>query len=497
MAKTGLLPRSSTRVLALLRARLASGPQGGLPVAAWLAQGVIIGVFCALVRDHLPPFAYGVFALSLSAAFLALPLLGELGWLLRRDEAEAWIEAQPVRRHELELARLAHLLILLGGLVLGGLVPAAVFAPSDTELWGRFALPLLGLGQAVLLAAILLGVQSSLGERAEGLLVALQTLLVIGVVVGLVLGLRWIPSLARLPTLGDEHAAFLWLLPPAWFAAPLAAAEGEAARLWLPAFVTVLALVVLALIPPPARERRASGSSWLTLLFSPVRRLAQRWWVRSDERGPFDLVYDALPREREVVLRTVPMLGIPLAFLVVASTEEGVAGARADLLALLLFTVGVYLPILLTHVPGTSSPRAAWLTGTAPVPEGAIRSGAIKALAVRFLVPLFALLSFIAWTQAGALWTLRLAPPALIVALLVLRSLYPVCVSDPPLSVAPSDLRFELDWMGVLGGLSLVLTLLAVLAQRFVNGPVLGLGLLGAVLACEVLADRRLRRSFG
>ncbi len=38
--------------------------------------------------------------------------------------------------------------------------------------------------------------------------------------------------------------------------------------------------------------------------------------MRKGERGTFDLVWDALPLEREFVLRTYPMFGIPLAFLV-------------------------------------------------------------------------------------------------------------------------------------------------------------------------------------
>jgi hypothetical protein len=78
------------RVTALLRARLRAQPHGsGLPVAALMLQGLISGVLCGLVSDALPPFAYGVFALSLCGALAALPLLGEFAGLLAADEADS------------------------------------------------------------------------------------------------------------------------------------------------------------------------------------------------------------------------------------------------------------------------------------------------------------------------------------------------------------------------------------------------------------------------
>jgi hypothetical protein len=485
-----------SRVRALLVARLHSGPSGGSPISALLSQAVVAGFFCALVRDALPPFAYGLFALSLTTALVAIPLLGELGWILRRDEAAEWVGALPALERERRVARTLHLLCLLWLLALGSLVPAAVFAPASTAPLARLLLPLLGLGLVSLLAAALLFVQNVLGERAEGLLVAFQTLLVVAVVVGVVLGIRSIPALARLPTLGDEHARFLWFLPPSWFAAPFAAAEGEPARWWLPAGVGLLALVLLVILPSPARARPLR-TPWLAVLLAPARWLATRLWLRADERGPFDLVYDALPREREVVLRTVPMIGIPMAFLLIASTGgDDPSAQRADVLALLVFTVGIYLPILLTHVPASASPRASWIHRTAPVSEGAVVSGAVKALAVRFLVPLYLLLGFVAWVQAGPEEVLRLTLPGFLVSLLVLRLLYGVCVDGPPLSTAPDAIRFDLDWSGPLAAVALVLPLGAFAVNRF-----LGVGgalvLAACLVGAEGMAHRSLRRRLG
>ncbi len=143
------------RVGILLRARLSAGPRGGLPIAALLAQALIAATFCGMVRDRLPPFAYGVFALSIMAALVAIPLIGELGWLLRRDEAEEFVTALPVRARELRLARTLHLLLLLGVLALGSLVPAAALAPANADLLPRLALPLLRSNNLIMLAGII------------------------------------------------------------------------------------------------------------------------------------------------------------------------------------------------------------------------------------------------------------------------------------------------------------------------------------------------------
>ena len=457
-------PGAVGRIRALLAARLSAAGPGGTPIAAVFLLAVVVGALCAMVSDHLPPFAYGVLSISLACALVAIPLLGELGHLLRADEAGEWSGALPLRPHELEIARTLHLLIVLGMLTAGALLPAVLFAPEETDWVARLAIPLLGTGLAGCFAATLLALQALFGGRAEALLILVQTALVVGTVVGLVAGLRFIPQLAQLPHLGDAGADFLWLVPPAWFAAPLATAEGEPARLWLPLTATALALGVLVLLPAP-KARSASGEPLLARLLTPARRLTTRLFVRADERAPFDLVYDALPREREVVLRTYPMIGIPLAFLLVGASD-GEAG-REDLLALLFFTAGIYLPILLSQVAASESWRASHLLRTAALTPGTEASAVVKALAVRFLLPLYVLLMILAWTLEGPGIALRLGPAGFCASLIVMQRLYTTVVRDAPLSVAPDQVKTNQDWLGLLGGWAALLTIGAVVANRF------------------------------
>lgn len=400
---------------------------------------------------------------------------------------------RPVERR---LARTAQIALVVGGLALASLVPAALLAPPATTLGLRLALPFCGLAFALWLCAALLFLQGLCAGRAEGVLVGAQTLLVTGVVVGLVAGLRHVAVLARLGHLGDGVTPLLWLVPQAWCAAPLAAALGEPARAWLPALVGAASLVALALVPPARKAAPGRREALVARLLRPARALATRWWVRPEERAAFDLVYDALPREPEVVLRTYPMLGIPLAFLVAAALgEERGPAAREGLLALLLFTSGVYLPVLLTQVPASRSAEARWLFECSPVRDGELATGALKAVLVRFLLPLYLVLGGIAWAQAGARFALTVTPLGALAALFTCLALYPVCVRERPLSVPPDELRADLDWLGVLGALALVATLASVLVQRFLR-PASAILVLIALVPLAGAGFARLRRRY-
>jgi hypothetical protein len=358
------------------------------------------------------------------------------------------------------------------------------------HLFARSILIGAGLGQALFLAAVLLAFQSALGERAEALLVILQTVLVAGIVIGLVAGLRLVPELAHLASPADVSFE-MSLYPPTWFAALVVSAAPGANPLWmLPAsLATAAAIAILAAapLPPPPRWRKSGG--WLAFVLSPIRALATRVWVRAGERASFDLVFDALPLEREFVLRTYPMFGIPLAFLVAGARGE--TGASHDgLLAVLLFTPATYLPILLAHVPATASFRARWLLETAPVSAAAIANGALKAVALRFLLPLYVLLFALTWSQVDLAFALRLALPGALVSLIIMRKLYPMCVGDLPLSVAPNEIEAKLDWTGTLLTLAIGLTIAAVVAFNFITSIGLGLGLCAVLLAIDVWIDR-------
>jgi hypothetical protein len=470
--------RVFARVLALFRAGLAQHWAGGaIPLGPLLVHGSLGALAALLVRDVLPPSTYALALLSLSAALLTLPLLGDLAPLLRADPSQEWLEAQPVTRRELRLARSLVAATVVLTLAAASLVPAAALAPPAMAWDARLVLLGSGLLQALVVAAALLAVFSLLGGRAESALVLLQTLLFALVAAGALIGLRHVPELAKLP----RDAAWPAWYPPAWFASVL---RGELAAA---ASAGALALGLL-FAAPSAPAPQASGRSALGTLLGPLLRVAARTWVRREERATFELVARALPLERDVVLRTYPLVGIALAFLFAGARGEG--AGRDALLALLLFMPPVWLPVLLVQVPGSASHGARWILDGSPLDEGALHAGARKALVVRFLVPLYVALGVLAAWSAGAHFALCVTPPAFLTAVLLSRQLYANCVHDLPLSRAPDDLLVELDWTGTMLGIGLLQAVLAVLAWKFLGSWQLALLVSAILVGIELGASR-------
>lgn len=478
------------RVWILLRARLeAYTGLARAPVAALLLQGLVAALLCGLARGELSPFAYALVSTGLCGLLVAIPLSGELSRLLVVDEAEEWVLTQPVRPREVHLARLAHLLLALVTLALGSLLPAAALAPQGTGVLGRAWIVVAGLEQALVLAALVLLVHGGLRGRAQGLLVFAQTVLFVGVLLAAALGARLVPALVAVDGPGD--LALAHLLPPVWFAAPLAEAVPTVLVLAGP-LSALAAVLLLVLLPAPRVRAPRRGEPLLSRLLAPARALAARVWVRREERGVFEFVYEALPRESGFVVRAYPLVAVPLAFLALGLREADPA-ALEGLCALLCFTTAAYLPLVSAHVPASDSAEARWILETAPVTRRAVDEGALKALAVRVVLPLYALLALLCAGLGGAWLALRIALPAALVALIVLRATWETCVRDRPLSVDPDDLHINLDWLGLLGGLGLGLTILSVAVARAVTTlPALSI-LCAVLLALEFVAGRRRR----
>ena len=478
-----------SRALLLARALLAGewmGERGGrLPIAPVLFQAFLAAVLCGLVRDDLPALPYAIFALSVPLGLTSLSLLGELAPLLRADPAAEWIGAQPVRPVELRAARLLVIGGLLGLLSLGSLLPAALLAPSNMGWAARAGMVVWGTVQALFVASLLLWVQRIAGERAEALLVLLQTIVFCLVLVGFAAGLGYLPRLARV----EDPSGLLLAYPPAWFAAALAGTGGAATLAAWGALAFAAATLVAAPFPPPPRARRTTTP--LSILLTPLRRLALRTWVRRDERAVFALVYEALPAESTFVTRTYPLFAVPLAFLVLGA--EGGSEKGEGLLALLAFMPVTYLPILLLHVPATATPAARWILDVAPLSPASEASATRKAFAVRFLAPLYLLLAGIVALRGGLELALRIVPVAAAVGLVLLRSIWSRYVTRPALSTDASDLGTA--WNdGASGGMltiALGATFGAILTWRYVPGPLVALALLGAVLLAERLLGRR------
>ena len=459
-----------------------------LPVAPLLFVGSLSAMFGLLTRNALEPYPYGIFALTVSLALAALPLLGELGPLLRADPASEWVGSQPVRPSELRLARVLLLAMALSALTLASLVPLTLLSPGSTPWLERLGLLAGGLLQTGFLAAVLLWVQAAFALRAESVLVALQAVLLAGTLIGLLGMLGHLSALAGV----DYPKGALLAYPPAWFALPLAASQDGPALLAVMASIALTILTFVAAPFPPVSQGGSTRTA-LGLLLHPLRLLAIQLWVRREERAAFDLAYDGLPAEREFVVRTYPLVAVPLAFLALgadASTREG-----QGLYAILMFAPATYLPAMLLFVPGTATPGARYLLDAAPLRPVDEMQGALKAVAVRFLLPLVLGLGAMVWFRASPNLALRLTPVAGITALWVLRFLWTRYVSSPVLSTPHDDLgsAWEGDLTGGMMGVALLMTLLALLAWLRIPSVSAGLLLGGLGVLIELTFGRRQR----
>ena len=172
----------------------------------------------------------------------------------------------------------------------------------------------------------------------------------------------------------------------------------------------------------------------------------------------------------------------------------GEAGPRQDgLLAVLLFTPATYLPVLLTQVPISASHRARWIMETAPISRAAVMSGAIKALALRFLLPLYLVLGGLAAWRGGVEFAARLVPVGALVSLLSLRLTYPRCVNEPPLSMPPDQSRGHEGQGDIFFALAFFLTVLAVLAVGLLTTPLRAAVAFALLAALETRSARRMR----
>ena len=473
------------RIRALLTARFQAQGKGKSPIAALWSQALLASAGAGILRGEVSAWAFAAAALCVSAISVALPLLGELAPLLGDDESGDWLKAQPARAIEVRIARSVHLALLLLGLGLAGGLPWAVLA-VDWPWDQRAALVLAAIGQAWTIAAALVLVRSAARDRATWILVGVQTALWSLAILGAVFG----PRLALRFSTPDALPAF-W---PVRQALPLRLAELVLSetpwRLAILVALAVFALGLLVLLPAPQDSRAGRNVSLTSLALAPLQRLARRVWVRPTERASFELVYDALPLEPEFALRAYPLLAVPLGFVFVGLRSE--AGRERDtLLALLLFLPSLYLPLLCAHVSLSRSAAARWILETSPMDRANIDSGARKAVAVRFVVPLYLLLGASCAALSGLDFALRLTPLALTMAWFTVRWSWEMFVRDLPLSVDPKEVHINMDWFGPLAGIGLGIAVLAALAVRYVPSPAWGIGLACVALGLSAAADAR------
>ncbi|HTS16540.1 MAG TPA: hypothetical protein VMP11_03110 [Verrucomicrobiae bacterium] len=251
----------------------------------------------------------------------------------------------------------------------------------------------------------------------------------------------------------ESYAAYLYPLPPAWFAAidAIGSTENDAVFVTL---LIALGLISTAILTYIAIGKMAPGYGEALAKLSETRQLraggretvrqkvrfrsASRWWLRDPvERASFRLVAAYMRRDREVKLRLYPQLGSFLIFPLMGLLDRH--SASSPFIPLMTIWVLGTLPIAaMETLRASSHPAAADIFAVAPLTTGApVFFGVRKATIVYLMIPAVCLAAVaIGWLLPGGHAGLVLALPGL-VALPVI-SLLPGCVgSYLPLSRSP------------------------------------------------------------
>ncbi len=245
-------------------------------------------------------------------------------------------------------------------------------------------------------------------------------------------GYQLLPRLldtTRLHEVRIDEEWWIYLVPPAWLAAPIDLLSGNAG---LPQYIlSVLAVAVpvvglyfvvshlgprfsavLARLDAPstgARPRPAGTTDCRTF----VQRVAAAVSRNATEAAAFEFIWRLCSRDRQFKLRTYPSIAMLLVVAVImlprgqslAETINQLPDTRCYIL--LLYFACMFVPMALTVIRFSDRYEAAWVYYTTPLERpGDVLSAMLKVLLVRFAVPLFLFMALVVL----AIWGPRTLP---------------------------------------------------------------------------------------
>ncbi|MFQ5503782.1 MAG: hypothetical protein ACE5F1_03175 [Planctomycetota bacterium] len=446
---------------------------GGSLTTVIFTQGSLSFAFAVLnFPPEQPGAAFVAGTLALVAGFTMLAMLGEVQDQLGHPADRDFVLACPIGRGTYYVTRGLHVLVYLGLFNFGLSIPPALLAIwTSGSPWAALhyfylsfllSVTLTCLVQLpVLLSARLLGKQFAASASAF-----LRAILTGGIFLGLILGLR---AMVQGPEAFPGGLGLLRLLPPYWFARAHEALLGRGGShetyVLLTALSTPAALGLLyltALLPSPIGARHQRRRRWgLADLAGPFLR-------SRSERGLLVFVFGMLARERSFRLRALPLLGLPLAIVLLGLMAGSSPGTLPYFMAVVHNLPLAYLPFLMAFLPYAEGHQAAWiLTASIGNPEGMSRRVVAVAFAVLLLLVQILLFAVDAWHRgaaAAAATTLAALGLAWLLLPRLARGLEGTCFAKDP-----EDFRPPAE-IGAVIGLGILVTLLGIGIETSAGG---------------------------
>ncbi len=467
-----------------------SGKKGTSSLTPTLfSQGFLTFAFAALTYQEVETTAFLAGNMAFAIVLTLIAMLGEVLGKDRRKADEDFVLTSPIPTFVFNSVKMVHSLLLLLLFHVG-----LVLAPAILGMWNSgvayvWALPLVSL----LLVGGLVGILASLMElihklRGPSALASftsiVQTFLLSGLFLGSLLGLQamfqgaqsfpggrtllhslppyWGARLAQWIVDGRDPGVFAWLL----------------VGLFLTPFLIQGMTSVLPLRPGEGPQKR---------MRIPV--LARLFGVGAADKGILQYTLILLGRDQAYRLRAIPLLGLPVAVVLLAM-HAGISEQEIPFFFALVHNLPLaWLPFLLHFVPYATDHEGSWLTKLGP--EDPLRTGR-RGVLLSFAVWMLRLQFLLFLLDFG----FRGFGPALLTSLLGLGLAFTILpflvasIKELPFSQDPADLKPP-----ELGGGPMLLAVLI---------PVLALGLevipkgLGALLCALLLVVGRtfVARSF-
>jgi hypothetical protein len=432
------------------------------------SQGFLTFAFAALTYQEVGTTAFVAGNLAFAMVLTLTAMLGEVLGDDQRKADEDFVLTSPISPFVLHAAKAVHSLLVLLLFHFG-----LVLAPAILGMWNGgiayvWAIPL----ASILLVGAVAGVLASMMEllqkwRGPSVVASfsslVQTFLISSLFLGSLLGLR---AMFQGPSAFPGGISFLQILPPYWAARVTEwMADGRDPGVFGWWFLCLILLpfgiqALSSLIPlrPRGSKPRRERIPFVASFFGTSRA----------DQGMLRFTLTLLARDPAFRLRAVPLLGLPVAVVLLA-LHSGVSEKEVPFFFALVHNLPLaWLPFLLHFVPYAMDYEASWLTRLGPEePLRAGRRGVLLSFAIlmlRLQVLLFLLDFGFRGFGPALLSSLQGFGLALVLLPFLMASLEEVPFSQDPADLKPPE-------MG--GGPMLLAILVPVLALGFEALPML------------------------
>ncbi len=506
--------------LDLRSTRMQRGRTGKFPpIAAAFATYVVMGTLLALaVMSTDDVFVFSLFTLSAAMFMTALLVIMEYSSVVVHPDDFDVLGYRPISSRTYFWAKIANLGLYVAATAFALSIPASIvvgikYAPGAV-LTAVYLLAALVACQATAALVVLIysvAIRVFNYEKFTRAITYVHTLSTLVIVFGYVLLPRVLAKDVML--LSVERGAWVYAVPPAWYAGAVELATGTGGRQSLAlaglAAVSAAALIwaamntvsldysrrISALATASAKAVKEAGRR------KSLGRLGLPLCRTDEERAGFELMRSYMTRDRKLRARIYPAFGLPLAVYVYGLITGGlhdpfvpqeISGGFPAHQLLGFYSVFITL-FFATAIAQSDQWEASWIFYSTPVRSRAgIVTGARKLIIWRYLLPFFAFLFVL---LAFAMPPAKAAMYVLLNLLLALTAFALLSLTSPHLPLSQSlEKAKQARQIGLIMLLGMSMAALTAILELMKQVPRAGFAVYPALLLLAVGAELLLRR---